>query len=102
MKISEGQFKKLCDDVYLDRHQIYKFNPGMSHRDALLWLILGSVYSLLSIPVIYQPSSINPTSDDPYGDVICELLQGRMKEPFDARAHLEMLKKKIACDNEEK
>jgi hypothetical protein len=95
MKISEAQFKKLCDDVYRDRHQIYGFNPSMSKRDALFWLILGSVYSLLSIPVLYQPGGIDPNSDDPYGDAICELLQGRMKEPFDARAYLEGLAKRI-------
>ena len=100
-KISEGQFKKLCDDVYRDRHQIYNFNPGMSKRDALFWLILGSVYSLLSVPVMYQPSGIDPNSDDPYGDAICEILENRMKEPFDVRAHLEILKEKIACNSKE-
>jgi len=95
VKISEQQFKKLCDDVYRDRHQIYKFNPGMSKHDALFWLILGSIYTLLNIPVLYQPKSFNTVSNDPYTDAICEILENRMTEPFDARVYLEELAKRL-------
>lgn len=96
--ISEAEFVKLCDDLYADRQQIYEFNPGAGRREALLWMLLGCLISLLSVPASEQPSDYDDSSPDPYVDAVCEILQQRTRPPFDARAYLALLSKKIEAD----
>lgn len=96
--VSEAQFVKLCDDLYADRQQIYQFNPSAGKREALLWMLLGCLISLLSIPDTEQPSAYDASSPDPYGDAVCEILEKRMRPSFDPRAHLAQLSKKIETD----
>ena len=98
--ISEAEFVKLCEDVYADRYQIYEFNPSSGRRDALLWMLLGCLMSLLSIPDAQQHSSNEDSSSDPYADAICEILQNRMRPPFNPRAYLAELSKKIETDSD--
>lgn len=93
--ITEDEFRKLCDRIYEDREGIYPLNPNESHRDALLWMVLGSLVSLLSVPILEQPSTYRPGSRDPYGDAICELLEGRTSPRFDPRECIEELSAKI-------
>jgi hypothetical protein len=93
--ISEEEFKKLCEDAYADRFQIYAFNPNESRREALLWMILGCLLSLLSVPILEQPSAYGRSSDDPYGDAIREVLKDRMKPGFDPQIYLDDLSRRI-------
>lgn len=86
-KISEQEFAKLCDDVYRDRQQIYSYNPNMSRRDSLEWMILCSLMPLLNI-------TAEPTAST-YSEAICEVLENRMTKPFDAMKYLEDLVEKI-------
>ncbi|HEY0004499.1 MAG TPA: hypothetical protein VGB17_06780 [Pyrinomonadaceae bacterium] len=92
--ISEQEFKKLCDDIYLDRHQVYGFVPGFGRGEALLWMLLGCLLSLLSVPPSEQPSEGEAASPDPYGDAIRELLRQRMSPPFDPHLYLSELARK--------
>lgn len=96
--ISEAEFVKLCDDLYADRHQIYQYNPNASKQEALHWMLTGCLLSLLSIPDTEQPSHYDCSSSDPYGDAIREILQNRMRPPFDPQTHLAELSKKIETD----
>ena len=96
--ISEQEFKKLCDDAYADRFQIYAFNPNVSRREALLWMILGCLLSLLSVPILEQPSAYGSTSDDPYGDAIREVLKDRMRPNFDPQTYLGELSGRIEAE----
>lgn len=98
--ISEAEFVKLCDDLYADRHQIYEYNPGASRREALLWMLLGCLINLLSVPPSEQPPAYGDSSSDPYVDAVCEILQQRMRPPFDARAYLALLSKKIEAGSD--
>jgi hypothetical protein len=93
--ISEAEFIKLCDDVYADRQQIYQFNPNASRREALLWMLTGCLISLLSVPILEQPSADGTSSADPYADAIREILRNHMQTPFDPQAHLAELSKKL-------
>lgn len=99
--ISEQEFKKLCDDAYADRLQIYAFNPNVSGREALLWMILGCLVTLLSVPILEQPSVYGGASDDPYGDAILEVLKERVEPDFDPQTHLSELSRRIETDGEE-
>jgi hypothetical protein len=98
--ISEAEFIKLCDDLYADRQQIYQFNPSASRREALLWMLLGCLISLLSVPAQEQLSADDNSSSDPYVDAVCEILRQRMRPSFDARAYLALLSKKIETDSD--
>jgi hypothetical protein len=96
--ISEDEFRKLCDDIYLDRERIYSFNPNMSHREALLWMLLGCLLSLLSLSQLEQSSFHTESSTDPYGDAILELLQPRMQPAFDPQMYIAELTRKAELD----
>ena len=93
--ISEEQFRKLCEDVYTDRDLIYSYIPGLSQRDALLWMLLGCMVSLLSVPAHEQPNVYTGESEDPYGDAICQFLQARAQTAFNPRPYLEELSKRL-------
>ena len=96
--ISEEEFEKLCDDVYADRFQIYAYNPNVSRREALLWMILGCLLTLLSVPLPKQPSAYGGTSDDLYGDAIREVLKDRTKPRFDPQTYLGELLGRIEAE----
>jgi hypothetical protein len=96
--ISEKDFKKLCDDIYMDRWQIYAFIPNVSRREALLWMLLGCLVSLLSIPILEQPSVYNGSSADPYGDAIREVVLAHTDMGFDPGDYLLELSRKIESE----
>lgn len=95
--ISEQEFKRLCDDVYLDRRQIHAFNPSASEEAAVLWMLAGCLISLLDVPLWEQPSGRGGTSAEAYREAIHELLQTRMEPIFDSRIYLAGLSKTIAA-----
>ena len=96
--ISEQEFRKLCDDIYADRQQVYAFNPNVSRREALLWMLLGCLVSLLSIPILEQPSVYGGSSSDPYGDAVCEVLKDHMEAAFDPKTYLLELSERIESE----
>ena len=84
------QFQTLCDDIYADRNQIYEFNPAVSHPEALLWMVLGSLFSLLSlsdeeIPLVSPPTVAN------YVDAIRAVVEGHRDGDLDPREILDDL-----------
>lgn len=95
--ISEQMFKRLCDDVSLDRRQIHAFNPNASEEEAVLWMLAGCLISLLDVPLWEQPSGRGGTSAKAYREAIQELLRGRMEPIFDARIHLAGLSGTLAA-----
>jgi hypothetical protein len=96
--ISAEEFEKLCRDIFADRCQIYSFNPNASRREALLWMLLGCLVSLLSVPILDQPSVYGGSRTDPYADAICELLQSRMDPAFDPRIYLAELSEQLESE----
>jgi hypothetical protein len=89
--ISEEDFRKLCEDIYADRLLVYSLNPNAIRREALAWMLLGCLLSLLSVPVEEQPSAYGGSSVDFYGEAVCEVLKDRMEPHFDPRAILHEL-----------
>lgn len=95
--ITGHEFKKLCDDIYRDRYELYPLNPNVSHREALLWMLLGSLVSLLSVPILEQPSVYNGGAD-PYGEAIIELLRERALPVFDPKVYLKALSERLEVE----
>jgi hypothetical protein len=96
--IREQEFKKLCDDIYLERHQIYAFNPNMERREALLWMLAGCLVSLLSVPDTEQPGASDAATSDPYGDAVIELVLKSASPVFDAQIYLTELTEKLEAE----
>lgn len=98
--ISEAEFIKLCDDIYADHQRIYQFNPSASKREALLWMLLGCLLSLLSVPAAEQSPAGGSSSLDSYDDAICEILRTRMQPSFDPQVQIAALSRKIEMEEE--
>ena len=96
--ISETEFKRLCDDVYRARAEIYRLLPNVSEREALLWMLLGSLVALLSVSFEEQQGFDNHLSADPYGDAILEILKHRTAPAFDPQIYLRELSDKLEAE----
>jgi|GEM_PF-2543914 len=96
--ISEPEFERLCAEIYSDRAEIYQLLPSVSGRDALLWMLLGSLVVLLSVPEEEQPFVDSAASPDPYGEAIVMLLQERAAPVFDPHTHLAELSAKLEAE----
>lgn len=93
--ISKADFEKLCDEIYRDRFEIYEFNPNASKREAVLWMLLGCLISLLSVTDAELQSLVDSSSTDPYGEAVCKLLVERGSPPFDPQPFVEELSKRV-------
>ena len=96
--ISEQEFKKLCDDIYLERREIYAFNPNMSRREALLWMLAGCLVSLLNVDELEQPGAFGASTSDPYGDAVVQLVAKRTSPVFDPKIYLTELTEKLEAE----
>lgn len=96
--ITEQAFQKLCDDLYRDRHEIYPLNPNVSHREALLWMLLGNLVSLLSIPILEQPSVYGGGNLDPYGTAVIDLVKQHASPVFDPEVCITALSEKLETE----
>jgi hypothetical protein len=96
--ISEGEFQRLCDELYKDRLEIYSFRPDTNRSEAILWMLLGCLISLLSVTDAELQALAGESTLNPYTDAICKLLQARAASPFDARPCIEELLKRVETE----
>jgi hypothetical protein len=98
--ISESELKSVCDEIYRDRFEIYAFNPGAGRAEAVLWMLLGCLISLLSIDEEELQYLAGPSGQVSYADALCQLLKGRTEPPFDPRPVVEELSKRVSNEQE--
>ncbi|HEY0547256.1 MAG TPA: hypothetical protein VGC91_17890 [Pyrinomonadaceae bacterium] len=96
--ISEQEFKKLCDDIFRDRREIYAFNPNMSRREALLWMLAGCLINLLSVSASEEPRAFGADASDTYANAVVELLEKRAAPLFDPKIYLAELIEKLDAE----
>jgi hypothetical protein len=96
--ISEPEFKKLLDDIYEDRQTFQTLLPGFSQRDAILWMLLGSLISLLSVPPERQPKLDDYVGDDPFAAAIKELIHQYGSPVFDSDVYVAELSERLRAD----
>ncbi len=99
--ISESELRRVCDEIYRDRFEIYAFNPGASQSDALLWMLLGCLISLLSVEEEELQALFESSGQASYTDATCKLLEGRTAPPFDPRPVVEELSRRAENEYEE-
>ncbi|MBD0369442.1 MAG: hypothetical protein ICV60_01205 [Pyrinomonadaceae bacterium] len=90
--ISEDEFKRICDDIYSDRFEIYEFNPAASRSEALLWMLMGCLISRLSITDEELQRLSESSAEDTYADVVCKILKER-GALFDPRPYVNEVSK---------
>ncbi len=96
--ISEPEFRKLLDDIYEDREQLRTLLPGFSQRDAILWMLLGGLIALLSVPPERQPTPDGQAGDDPFGAAIKELIREYGSPAFDPGVHIAEMSERLLAD----
>lgn len=86
--ISESEFKRICEQIYVDRKQIYQFNPTAAHDEVLLWMLLSCLISYLSLPDSEIPCFPGAPDAETYRQAILHVLRGRTEPKFDTDFYL--------------
>jgi hypothetical protein len=90
-KISEAEFARICEQIYLDREQIYGFNPSVSHEEVLLWMLLTCLINYLSLSETEIPCFPGVPDAKVYQQAISHVLQARMEPLFEPTKYLDKL-----------
>lgn len=97
--ISEARFRTLCEEIYRDRVRIYEFNTAAPRAETLLWVLLGSLFSLLSLRDQEMPIVAEPMVEG-YVEAICKVVNSRNEGAFDPRPILQNLIARTDTDSE--
>ncbi len=87
-KISESEFKKICEGISRDREIICKHNPIGTEEETLLWMTLGALISILSLDENETPCFSGKPTAETYRDAISFVLKNRQTEDFDEAEYL--------------
>lgn len=90
-KISEREFKRICEGIIEDRETICKHNPIGGEEEILLWMLLSCLISYLSLSEIETPCFNGMPDAKTYRDAILFVLKDRRTEDFDAEKYLDKL-----------
>ncbi len=91
MKISESEFDRICLGIRENRQAIVKHNPIGSDDEILLWMLLGSLISYLSLLEIETPCFNGTPDAATYRDAILFVLRDRKSDDFDPEKYLAVL-----------
>lgn len=92
-KISEIEFRKICDEIYQDRKIILKHNPIGGEEETLFWMLMSVLISFLSIEESQMPDFHGKPDADTYRDAILFILKNRKKDDFEEQQYLRDLVK---------
>lgn len=92
-KISEQEFKKICDGIYEDREIIKKHNPIGTPEEILLWMLLSCLVSYLNLTEIETPCFTGKPTAETYKEAINFILKDRKTKNFDSEIYLKELLK---------
>jgi hypothetical protein len=91
-KISEVEFRRICDGIFEDRESIIKHNPLGTPSEILLWMLMSCLVSYLSLTEIETPCFTGRPDAETYRQAILFILRDRKTDDFDAEKYLEDLK----------
>ncbi len=86
--ISEAEFARICRQIYLDREQIYQFNPSVPHEEVLLWMLLACLINYLNLSEAETPCFPGAPDAEIYRQAILHVLQGRTEPLFESNQYL--------------
>lgn len=91
IKISEAEFARICEGIHEDRAAIYKYNPIGKQYETLLWMLLGSLVTYLSLSETETPCFAGIPDSETYRQAILFILNNRKSAEFDAEKYLDKL-----------
>jgi hypothetical protein len=81
-KITEAEFRGICEAIVKDRESILKHNPMGSEEETLLWMLLGCLISYLSLSEMETPCFKGTPDANTYREAISNILRCRMEPDF--------------------
>ncbi len=87
-RISEDEFRRICDGIYEDRDAIIKHNPIGTGDETLLWMLMCCLISYLSLEPEETPCFTGKPNADTYREAIHFMLRGRSETNFDPEPDL--------------
>ncbi|MEP6848925.1 MAG: hypothetical protein ABI999_08710 [Acidobacteriota bacterium] len=79
---------RIWEDICRDKDRIVKANPVGSDEEILLWMLLGTLLSYLSLSELEMPCFKEKPDAETYRKAILFVLKGRKANPFDAESYL--------------
>ena len=89
--ISEKEFADICRGIDEDRASIIKHNPLGTESETLLWMLLNTLVSYLSLSEIETPCFTGSPDEATYLNAIGFVLNGRRQPDFDPGVHIDRL-----------
>ncbi len=90
-RITEAEFKRICDGIYEDRESIIKHNPIGTREEILLWMLLSCLFSYLNLSDIETPCFTGTPDAETYRNAVLFVLKERSAEDFDPVPMIKML-----------
>ncbi len=90
-KISESEFERICGGIAADRETIIKHNAFGSEAEILLWMLLNTLASYLSLEEIEMPCFTGVPDEQTYREAVLFVVRGRADESFDPTPYIDRL-----------
>jgi hypothetical protein len=90
-KITEAEFARIVNGIVKDRASIIRHNPIGTEEEVLLWMLLSSLISYLSLSDIETPCFNGKPDAETYRDAILFVLKDRRANRFDLAKYLTLL-----------
>jgi len=89
--ITESEFARLVDGICDDRDLITKHNPIGTEEEILLWMLLSTLVSYLSLEDSETPCFTGRPDAETYRDAVRFVLRSRSNPDFDPELYLAKL-----------
>lgn len=89
-KITEGEFKRICEGIYEDRESIIKHNPIGPPAEILLWMLLSCLISYLNLSDVEIPCFPGKPDAETYREAIISILANRRSGDFEVARFLDI------------
>ncbi len=90
-RITEAEFARIVDGIVQDRESIIKHNPIGTEEEILLWMLVSSLVSYLSLSEIETPCFSGRLDAQMYRNAISFVLRDRKTDGFDEVPYLDDL-----------
>lgn len=91
-RITEAEFRRICEGIYEDRESIIKHNPLGTREEILLWMLMSCLVNYLSLMEIETPCFTGRPDAETYRQAILFIVKDRKADDFDPEKYLEDLR----------
>ncbi|KXJ98803.1 MAG: hypothetical protein UZ17_ACD001002544 [Acidobacteria bacterium OLB17] len=88
-RITEAEFARIVDGIVKDRETIIQHNPLGTREEILLWMLLATLFSYLSLSEIETPCFSGSVDAATYREAVGFVLNKRKATDFDHEQYLD-------------